>query len=278
MRGSTIEPAGHASSLPLYFRLLDLARYATMLVGFGGYVHWYVAAHDPRFLPVAGLFVLLLALNAALHRIVPRPRGPLVFVTGQVFLTAMIALVSPPGTGWFVYVYFVTLSVTVMLLEGAAAIMGGLGVAGLALAQFFSHAGMKGTGIDGAGIIAAFIFVFGSSLMSKMQLQGWMRERGVDTGAGVIAGVAQAIQQGTAASPAVLDGLTPRETEILCLVAEGLSNQEIAARLYLSEGTVKNHISNIYGKLHLRDRAQAAIYAIEHGLVPPRRSQDSLQG
>ena len=61
--------------------------------------------------------------------------------------------------------------------------------------------------------------------------------------------------------------LTSREIEVLRLVATGSTNREIAERLYLSEGTVKNHISRILGRLGLRDRTQAAIYARNHGLT-----------
>ena len=63
------------------------------------------------------------------------------------------------------------------------------------------------------------------------------------------------------------DVLTARETEVLRLIAAGATNREIAGRLYLSEGTVKNHISRILGRLGLRDRTQAAIYGRDHGLV-----------
>lgn len=62
-------------------------------------------------------------------------------------------------------------------------------------------------------------------------------------------------------------GLTDRELGVLRLVATGSTNREIAARLYLSEGTVKNHISRILARLGLRDRTQAAIYARDHGLL-----------
>ena len=61
--------------------------------------------------------------------------------------------------------------------------------------------------------------------------------------------------------------LTNREMEILCLIARGLSNTEIAESLFISENTVKGHVSNILSKLHLADRTQAAVFAWEQGLV-----------
>lgn len=63
------------------------------------------------------------------------------------------------------------------------------------------------------------------------------------------------------------DVLTERETEVLRLIATGSTNREIAARLFLSEGTVKNHISRILARLGLRDRTHAAIYAHDRGLL-----------
>jgi len=61
--------------------------------------------------------------------------------------------------------------------------------------------------------------------------------------------------------------LTDRETEVLRLIAAGATNREIAGRLFLSEGTVKNHISRILSRLGLRDRTQAALYARDHGVL-----------
>ena len=72
--------------------------------------------------------------------------------------------------------------------------------------------------------------------------------------------------------PAELDNLTPRELEVVRLIARGCSNAEIADALTISETTVKTHVARALAKLHLRDRVQIAVFAYEHGLVEPRRA------
>jgi DNA-binding NarL/FixJ family response regulator len=65
------------------------------------------------------------------------------------------------------------------------------------------------------------------------------------------------------------DGLTPREAEVLALIAGGLTNSEIAERLVVSGATVKSHVNHIFAKTGVRDRAQAVVYAYAHGLADP---------
>ncbi|MGI6604956.1 MAG: response regulator [bacterium] len=72
-----------------------------------------------------------------------------------------------------------------------------------------------------------------------------------------------------------LSQLTPREKEVLAALAQGLSNRDIAAALYVTEHTVKKHVSQILEKLELTDRTQAALYALSHGFGPGQTSSRS---
>ena len=72
-----------------------------------------------------------------------------------------------------------------------------------------------------------------------------------------------------AARKEIFAALTPREMELLELLGDGLRNREIAGRLFISEKTVKNHVSSILAKLHVNDRTEAAVLAARHGLTDP---------
>jgi NarL family two-component system response regulator LiaR len=79
----------------------------------------------------------------------------------------------------------------------------------------------------------------------------------------------QASSRQTQPATLITSQLTDREVEVLRLIAKGLSNADIADRLFLSEGTVRNHVSAILAKLGVSDRTQAAVIAIQHGLSDP---------
>jgi DNA-binding NarL/FixJ family response regulator len=84
--------------------------------------------------------------------------------------------------------------------------------------------------------------------------------------------IEQFVNRPAASSPTdAVRGLTTREVDVLHCVAEGLSNNEIAERLYVTEATVKTHVNRILAKLHLRDRVQAVVFCYEEGLVEPGR-------
>ena len=81
--------------------------------------------------------------------------------------------------------------------------------------------------------------------------------------------LARRVRERAAATTSTTEPLTEREREVLGLVARGLSNRAIADRLLITERTARTHVSNILGKLGLASRTQAALYAVEHGMVPP---------
>jgi NarL family two-component system response regulator LiaR len=83
----------------------------------------------------------------------------------------------------------------------------------------------------------------------------------------VAARVLQNIRGGDGEDPQLIAELTERELDVLKLIANGLSNNQIAGKLFITENTVKGHVSNILSKLHLADRTQVAVYAWQRGIV-----------
>jgi DNA-binding NarL/FixJ family response regulator len=89
---------------------------------------------------------------------------------------------------------------------------------------------------------------------------------------------APAARAANAARDAGLDTLTGRERDVLALIGRGQTNGEIAAALFVSEGTVKTHINHMFTKLRLRDRAAAVVFAYDHGLVRPELGEPGRSG
>lgn len=77
----------------------------------------------------------------------------------------------------------------------------------------------------------------------------------------------EAQQEELASAPHIINLLTPRERDVLAELTKGKSNKEIASSLFVTEKTIKTHISNIFSKLEVQDRTQAALYAVKHGLT-----------
>jgi DNA-binding NarL/FixJ family response regulator len=136
-------------------------------------------------------------------------------------------------------------------------------------------------------IIALTTYADDNSIFSVLEA-GAMGYLTKDAGAREIARAIQTVHQGEAlldpavqarvirqlraappgpATAALPPDLTQRETEVLALIGQGLNNQEIAQRLVVSEATVKTHINNLFSKIGVRDRAQAVVYAMRHGLT-----------
>ena len=122
-------------------------------------------------------------------------------------------------------------------------------------------------------IRAVRVVARGEALLSPSVTKRLIDKLASRGGSGEGPGIGGPAPRGTAGRPMAgqeLSRLTEREREILGLVAEGLSNDEIAARLYLSPLTTKTHVSRILAKLEARDRAQLVVIAYESGLVVPR--------
>jgi DNA-binding NarL/FixJ family response regulator len=149
------------------------------------------------------------------------------------------------------------------LRAGAAGyLLKDLPAAELAAAVRLAHAGIAQFGAQAVGRLAAAIARQGESAPPPSVLAEPVLAEPV------LAAPVTGGPDGAAPAPPGQPGqLTVRETDVLRLVARGATNREIAARLYLSEGTVKNHLSRILTRLGLRDRTQAAIYAHDHGLL-----------
>jgi DNA-binding NarL/FixJ family response regulator len=131
------------------------------------------------------------------------------------------------------------------------------------------QAGARGYLTKDAGgeeIVKAITDVRSGAAGLSPQIQARLLERLSGPGSATTAPSGPAAPASAPAAASLPDGLTAREAEVLGLIADGLSNTEIAARLFVSMATVKTHINNLFAKTGVRDRAQAVGYAYRHGL------------
>lgn len=198
---------------------------------------------------IAGVAALLMLL---------RSRWPLVMAVVQCMLFAFAAQVSlaedvEPVSATFVTTLVITWFTLGRLTERRRALIGlGVGLAfGLLATSPFS------INVYLAIVLTTFVVPWLVGSLSWMQTQSSAeRERLQSADALSVARVS--------ADPAALEQLTPREAEVLELMVEGLSNSELAARLFVSLPTVKSHVASILRKLGVRDRTQAVVVALSH--------------
>ncbi|HEY2277945.1 MAG TPA: response regulator transcription factor [Streptosporangiaceae bacterium] len=112
--------------------------------------------------------------------------------------------------------------------------------------------------------------VAGQSVLDPVAAARLVEAAGREPAAPGLAGSAPGATAPAGSGPSLPDGLTEREGEVLTLIAQGLSNAEIASQLFVSRSTVKTHINQIFAKTNSRDRPQAIVYAQRHGLGLPR--------
>lgn len=132
-----------------------------------------------------------------------------------------------------------------------------------AIVDYEEALALSRAGVSGAGRIAALLDA-ATAQFADLGMPGWLaRARALAE--------AQANRLGDAAAPPRAHALTPREVDVLRLVAGGHTNREIAATLFISATTVQRHLANVYSKIDARGRAQATAYALQHGITPRPR-------
>src|SRR5215218_5291140 len=122
---------------------------------------------------------------------------------------------------------------------------------------------------DGLAVTAALLAFFAGLWLSTPWGTTGTRTRT----AGMLGAVLAGDEPATTAAPGLPDELTPREAEVLALIAAGRTNAEIAEALVVSAATVKSHVNHIFAKTGVRDRAQAVVYAYENGLATSTRER-----